>query len=87
MVGPVYSAILRVEDFIFWLRAVHPYSILGFKSQSPSRKLPIEPREGQSHLTDLKICQNLDFFKLGQRRLETCGMVLVERKVVCIGPF
>ena len=38
------SAILRVEDFIFWLKAPYPYSIRRFKSQSPSRKLPIEPR-------------------------------------------
>ena len=29
----------------------------------------------------------LDFLKLGQRRLGTPGMVLVDRKVVCIGPF
>ena len=38
---------------------------------------------GRSHLTDFKKSQNLGFFEL---RSEASGMVLVDRKVVCIGP-
>ena len=50
-------------------------------------KLTIESRDGQSPLANLKIGQNLDFLKLGQRRLGTCGRVRVDIKVVPIGPL
>ena len=36
---------------------------------------------------DFEIGQNLDFLRLGQRRLGTSGMVRVDIKVVCIGPL
>ena len=36
---------------------------------------------------DFEIGQNLDFLKLGQRRLGTSGMDMVDVKVVCIGPL
>ena len=41
----------------------------------------------QSYAWILKIGQNLDFLKLGQRRLGTSGMDMVDVKVVCIGPL
>ena len=46
-----------------------------------------EHRWGQGPLTNLKTGQNLDFLKLGQRRLGTSGMDMVDVKVVCIGPL
>ena len=46
-----------------------------------------EHRWGQGPLTDLKIGQNLDFLKLGQRRLGTSVVVRVDIKVVPIGPL
>ena len=49
--------------------------------------MTLEHRFGQSPLPDLKIGQNLDFLRLGQRRLGTSGMVRVDIKVVCIGPL
>ena len=36
---------------------------------------------------DFEIGQNLDFLRLGQRRLGTSGMVRVDVKHVCIGPL
>ena len=36
---------------------------------------------------DFEIGQNLDFLKLGQRRLGTSGRVRVDIKVVPIGPL
>ena len=36
---------------------------------------------------DFEIGRNLDFLKLGQRRLGTSGMDMVDVKVVCIGPL
>ena len=36
---------------------------------------------------DFEIGQNLDFLKLGQRRLGMSGMDMVDVKVVCIGPL
>ena len=41
----------------------------------------------QSYAWILKIGQNLDFLKLGQRRLGMSGMDMVDVKVVCIGPL
>ena len=41
----------------------------------------------QSYAWILKIGQNLDFSKLGQRRLGMSGMDMVDVKVVCIGPL
>ena len=41
----------------------------------------------QAYAWILKIGQNLDFLKLGQRRLGTSGMVRVDVKHVCIGPL
>ena len=58
-----------------------------FGSFWPTLKLTDEHRWGQSPLTDLKIGQNLDFLKAGQRRLGTSGMVRVDMKVVSIGPL
>ena len=46
-------------------------------------KLVTEPRWGQSHLTDFKKNENFGFFEI---RSEVSGMVLVDRKVVCIVP-
>ena len=43
-----------------------------------------EHRWGQGPLRDLKFGQNLDFLKLGQRRLGTSGVVRVDIKVVPI---
>ena len=50
-------------------------------------KLTIESRDGQSPLANLKIGQNLDFLQLGQRRLGTSGMDMVDVKIVPIGPL
>ena len=47
----------------------------GFDSRLPSEKLPIARRDGQSQLTGFKM---FDYLRLGQRRLETPGMVLVD---------
>ena len=41
----------------------------------------------QSYAWILKIGQNLDLLKLGQRRLGTSGRVRVDIKVVPIGPL
>ena len=41
----------------------------------------------QSYAWILKIGQNLDFLKLGQRRLGMSGMDMVDVKVVPIGPL
>ena len=58
-----------------------------FSSFWPELKLTNEHRGGQSPLTESKIGQNLDFLKLGQRRLGTSGAVRVDIKVVPIGPL
>ena len=72
---------------MFWLKALHPYSIRGFWSHLIPMKLTNEHRWGQSPLPDLKTGQNLDFLQLGQRRLGTSGVVMVDIKVVPIGPL
>ena len=58
-----------------------------FGQKGQKLKLPIEPRGVIVTWPISKKLKILDLLRLGQRRLGTPGMVLVDRKVVCIGPF
>ena len=46
-----HSAIFGVRDFIFWLNAVHPYEVQGFKSRGPAEKFIIDLRTAYHPMT------------------------------------
>ena len=77
------SAIFQVRDPIFWLKVSNTCSIPGKLWNRSKVEVANWASGGQSHLTDFKKSQNIGFFEL---RSEVSGMVLVDRKVVCIGP-
>ena len=58
-----------------------------FGQKGQKLKLPIEPRGVIVTWPISKKLKILDILRLGQRRLGTPGMALVDWRVVCIGPY
>ena len=69
------------------IHTVYPYNFSGFLSIELKVEFADLASKNQSIQVSLKKVKILDFLKLGQRRLETFGMILVDRKNVLVVPF
>ena len=84
---PYHFLIFQLRELRLRLNTASPYKSWGFESQDIPRYFFFDNFFRQSYAWILKIGQNLDFLRLGQRRLGTSGMDMVDVKVVCIGPL
>ena len=79
--------IFQVRDLLLRLNTASPYKVSGPESQDIPRYFVFDNFFSSVICMDFEIGQNLDFLKLGQRRLGMSGMDIVDVKVVCIGPL
>ena len=84
---PYHFLIFQLRELRLRLNTASPYKSWGFESQDIPRYFFFDNFFSSVICMDFEIGQNLDFLKLGQRRLGMSGMDMVDVKVVCIGPL